>query len=237
MSKQIRPVSTKTARLKRLLAQVRYFDGLPVSVQRRLMEAAWPRHFDAGQVIYVEGEPAEALFIIERGWVKATRMSPQGREQALRFLHTGGIFGDVAIFTGSPYPGTVTALEAVDLWLIPAADILQLTGENPTLAMAIARRMGERVLEYVELIEDLSLRSVEARVAHTLLRHAITKDGQLMIPRYPWTTFDEMATRLGTVRDVLSRTLRALENDGLLRVERSGIILLDPEGLAARENS
>jgi len=70
--------------------------------------------------------------------------------------------------------------------------------------MAVIRRLGKRVMYFIGLVEDLSLRSVEARLAHTLLRHAEAHDGQLIVPRRSWTTFDEMAVRLGTVRDVLS---------------------------------
>jgi len=100
--------------------------------------------------------------------------------------------------------------------------------------MAVIRHLGERVLHYIRLVEDLSLRSVESRLASTLLRNAELHEGQLIVPRREWTTFDEMAVRLGTVRDVLSRTLHMLENEGVLKVERREIILLDPKGLAAR---
>ena len=100
--------------------------------------------------------------------------------------------------------------------------------------MAVIRHLAERVLYYVGLVEDLALRSVEARLAHTLLKHAQDSGGCLTVPRQTWTTFDEMATRLGTVRDVLSRALRTLEEEGLLRVERHQIVILDPAGLAAR---
>lgn len=226
--------SLKNSRLKALLARVRHFDGLPPEVQERLAAVATLKHFETGQVIYIEGEPAESVFLIEKGWVKATRMSRDGREQALLFLQAGEVFGDIAVFSGTPYPGTVIALEAVDAWRIPADEILKLTRQYPDLAMAVIRRLGERVLRHVALIEDLSLRSVEARLAHTLLHHARMKDGNLSVPRQSWTTFDEMATRLGTVRDVLSRTLRALETEGLLKVERQEIILLDPAALSKR---
>ena len=229
--------SGQLACLKYLLAQIHHFDVLPPEIQEKLGAVATQRHFEAGQVIYVEGEPAESIFLIESGWVKATRMSRQGREQALMFLHSNEIFGDIAIFTGSPYPGTVTALEAVDAWVISAEDILNLTRRYPDLAMAVTRRMGERVLHFVELVEELGLCSVEARVARTLLRNAELKDGRFITPRQTWTTFDEMAVRLGTVRDVLSRALRTLENEGLLKVERQEIVLLNPEGLAERGDS
>jgi CRP-like cAMP-binding protein len=78
---------------------------------------------------------------------------------------------------------------------------------------------------------------VEARVAKTLLKHAGVAGDRLVVPRRTWTTFDEMATRLGTVRDVLSRALKTLEDEKLLHVERHQIVILDPAGLAARGES
>ncbi len=227
---------TQVARLKTLLTSIRHFDSLSPELQGKLAAAATRCTFLADQVIYIEGEPAESIYIIENGWVKATRISREGREQALLFLCAGEVFGDVAAFTGRPYPGTVTALETVALWVIPAAAILDLTRQYPDLAMAVVRRMGERVLHYVDMIEDLSLHNVEGRVARTLLRYAGSKDGKLVVPRQAWTTFDEMAVRLGTVRDVLSRALNTLENEGLLQVQRREIILLDQKGLSKRGN-
>lgn len=222
------------SRLEALFAKIRHFDDLPSEVQAEIATVATPRHFDAGQVIYVEGEPAESIYILEAGWVKATRMTREGREQAMMFLRPVEVFGDIAVFTGTTYPGTVIALEAVDVWIIPAKTILDLIPCHPDLAMAIIRRLSERVLHYIGLVEDLSLRSIESRLANTLLRNAELQDGRLVVPRREWATFDEMAVRLGTVRDVLSRALKTLEAEKLLKVEKQAIILLDPKGLAER---
>jgi CRP-like cAMP-binding protein len=221
-------------RLKALLAQTRYFAGLPSEIQERIAVSAIPRHFRAGQVIYLEGEPAEYVYILEHGWVKATRMSHQGREQALSFLHPVEIFGDVAAFTGTSYPATVTALEAVELWAIPSRHLLEQVKQSPELALAVIQKLGGRVLHYIELVEDLSLRSVEARLANTLLQHARSVDGKLIVPRRSWATFDEMSVRLGTVRDVLSRALKTLESEGLLKVEKQAILILDAGQLEKR---
>ncbi len=217
-----------------VLSSLQNFADLPDEVQQAIAASATHRHFDAGQVIYVEGEPAESVYILESGWVKATRMTRDGREQAMMFLRPIEVFGDIAVFTGTTYPGTVVALEDVDVWVIPAQTILDLIPRHPALAMAVIRHLGERVLHYIRLVEDLSLRSVESRLASTLLRNAELHEGQLIVPRREWTTFDEMAVRLGTVRDVLSRALKTLEAEKLLRVKKQSIVLLDPKGLAAR---
>ena len=227
----------RTMFLTEVLGNVRHFAGLPPDIQEAIARVALPRQFEEGQVIYLEGEPATALYILESGWVKATRMSPEGREQAMVFLKPGEIFGDVAVFTDTSYPGTVVALEPVRVWVIQKAEILRLVNQYPELALAVIRRLGERVLYYVGLVEDLSLRSVEARLANTLLKHAEVSEGQLIVPRRAWTTFDEMAIRLGTVRDVIGRALRSLEDEGLLHVEKHRIVILDQEGLAKRGNS
>jgi CRP/FNR family transcriptional regulator len=221
---------------KQTLGRVPQFNGLADETQKSIAAFAIPRHFDAGQVVYVEGEPAESIYILESGWIKATRMTLDGREQAMMFLRPVEVFGDIAVLTGTTYPGTVIALEPVSVWTIPAQTILDLIPRCPDLAMAVIRHLGERVLHYINLVEDLSLRSVEARLAHTLLQNAELHDGHLIVPRREWTTFDEMAVRLGTVRDVLSRALKTLEAENLLRVEKQFIILLDPKGLAERSN-
>lgn len=215
---------------------VKHFAELPEHIQQDILQVAVSRSFQAGQVIFLQGEPADKLFILESGWIKSVRMSPDGREQALLFLHPGEVFGDVAVFTGVPYPGTVLALEPVKVWVISKTDVLRLITQYNELSLAIIRRLSERILYYVSLVEDLSLRSVEARLATNLLQHAEELDGHLIVPRRPWTTFDEMSTRLGTVRDVLGRVLRALEQDGILHVERQGIIILKPDDLEARAN-
>ncbi len=220
--------------IKNILQHLRHFGELPEEVQEAIAASASHRHFDAGQVIYVEGEPAESIYILESGWVKATRMTREGREQAMMFLRPVEVFGDIAVVTGTTYPGTVVALEDVEAWVIPAQTLLDLIPRHPELAMAVIRHLGGRVLHYISLVEDLSLRSVESRLANTLLRYAEPREGQLIVPRRDWTTFDEMAVRLGTVRDVLSRALKTLEAEGLLKVEKQAIILVDPKGLEQR---
>ena len=234
MTPNLPPDPKQISRLEALFAKTRNFDKLPRKVLENIAAHAKLRHYEAGQLIYIEDDPAENIFILETGWIKATRMTREGREQAMAFMQPGEIFGDIAVFIGEKYPATVTALEAVNVWVIPAQTFLKLIQGHPELALTIIRRLGKRVMYFIGLVEDLSLRSVEARLAHTLLRHAEAHDGQLIVPRRPWTTFDEMAVRLGTVRDVLSRALKTLEAEGLLRVEKQAIVLLDVKGLAKR---
>lgn len=223
--------------LEAALAAIPHFTELSDQVKKEIASIAQKSRYQTGQVIYLEGEPAEKVYLLVSGWVKATRISRHGREQAMQFLQPVDIFGDVAVLARQPYPATVTALEPVLVYLFPAEAITHLIERHPELALAVARRMAERILYYVDLVENISLHSVEARLARTLLQHVEYRDGTWVVPRRSWTTFDVMAVRLGTVRDVLSRALKTLEAENLLRVSRDELEILDVTGLAKRGNS
>jgi len=230
------PLSRPLIKLQSSLKTIKYFKDLPEEAMKALVDSALPRHFETGQVIYLEGEPAEYVYILERGWVKATRMTHEGREQGLHFLRPVEIFGETAVFTGTTYPATTTALEVSDVWMIPSEALLSTLKQFPDLALAVIHILSDRILNYIELVEDLSLRSVEARLASTLLRNAEIIEDQLIVLRREWTTFDEMAVRLGTVRDVLSRALKTLELEGYIQVDKQKIVIINPEELAKRAN-
>jgi CRP/FNR family transcriptional regulator len=216
------------------ITTTRYFSVLPAEVTEALARQMIPRTYTAGQVICLEGEPGEYVYWLEKGWVKGVRTASDGREQAALFLRDGELFGAEAVFSGAAYPVTVIALEKVSAWAIAGTTLVDLSRRYPPLALACLEHLSARVLYYVQLVEDLGLRSVQARIAHTLLNHAELRDGTLIVPRRAWTTLDEMATRLGTVRDVLSRSLSTLESEGILRLERSQIVILDPPKLLER---
>ena len=219
---------------KQAIAATRHFSALPAEVNEALARQMISRAYTPGQVICLEGEPGEYVYLLEKGWVKGVRTALDGREQAALFLRDGELFGDEAVFSGAAYPVTVVALEKISAWAIEGAALVDLSKRYPALALACLEHLSARVLYYVQLVEDLGLRSVQARIAHTLLNHAELRDGVLIVPRRSWTTLDEMATRLGTVRDVLSRSLNVLETEGILRLERSQIVILDPQKLLER---
>ena len=230
---QLVPVSD-AIRAQKALTAVRHFADLPDEILNALTQRMTPRHLDAGQVIHLEGESGGKVYILEKGWAKSIRTAIDGREQATIMLKAGELFGDEAVFLGAPYPVTVIALEKIEMWVIQKQALLEAIQRYPALAMVFIRQLSERTLYYIDLVEDLGLRNVQARVANTLLKHAEMVDGNLVVPRQHWTTLDEMAIRLGTVRDVLSRTLNALEGEGILKIGRTKIIIIDPQKLLKR---
>lgn len=194
----------------------------------RLTEASTLRTFAAGEIIFLEGDQPRYLFIIQSGWLKAVKISPEGREQVLDFVGPGQAINLAPIFAEQPSPATLIALEAAQLWAVPQAALLNLLAQHPALAQELIRFLATRLIYTLSLVEDLSLRSVTARLAKLLLMQS---QGQTTLARRSWATQAEIAARLGTVPDVAQRALRNLASAGLIEVTRQQIIILDRDGL------
>jgi len=206
-----------------------YFKNLDDDTFRAVTSFAIKHSFEPGQIILLEGEPGSGLYIVQNGWLKVSKFSQDGREQTLQFLGSGEVFNAIGVFTGASNPATVTALEASSIWIIPREKMLSLLDDHPTLVRTIIKDLAERVLHLITLVEDLSLRKVEGRFARLLLEEA---QGNV-IQRKKWATQTEMAARLGTVPDVISRTQRKMTELGILQVGRGEITILDREKLLA----
>ena len=192
--------------------------------------ALWKVH-PPDAVVFWEGDIETNLFYLQYGWLKVIKTAPDGREQTLRFLGPGEIFNEIGVFAKRPSPATAIALEEVGLWLIPRHGLEQVLFSYPQTALQIMEYMADRFISLVALTADLSLRTVEARLAKLLLEQARDND---VIPRHHWMTQTEMAGHLGTVPDVLSRVIRDLTKAGLIEMDKHQIRVLDRAGLAQR---
>lgn len=212
---------------RQILGAASYFSKLDADTLSLVARTARRQVYQPGQVVLIEGQPNAGLFVIESGWLKVTKISVEGREQVLETLGRGDSFNAVSVFTGAPNQATVETLEEAIVWLVPRQAMLKLLDDNPALARVIIQELAGRVTHLITLVEDLSLRSVKARLARLLLEHAQDET----LPRRRWATQAEMAARLGTVPDVLNRALRKLAEAGLVQVNRHQIEITDPTGL------
>jgi len=215
-----------------VLSSIPYFAQLDPATLEAVTRAAIQRSFDAGQVVFLEGEPCSGLYVVQEGWLRSVKISPTGREQVIRFVGPEEMFNEIGVFAGGVNQVTVEALEATVLWIIPRETLLGLMDTHPSLCRLITQNLAQRVLHLISLVEDLSLRTVEGRLARILLEQS---RGDL-VSRQRWSTQAEMASRLGTVPDVINRALRNLVEGGLIRIERHQIHILDREGLADKAN-
>jgi CRP-like cAMP-binding protein len=212
------------ARMALLRAQP-YFAALDQEELALLAGRMIERRYAKGEMILLEGEPCQGLYLVREGQVRIFKLSPEGREQVLRYCGPGQSFNEVAVFDRGPNPANVVAASPCTLWIVPGAVLLDLLRTRPELALAIIQNLGARLRHLVGLVEDLSLRHVSTRLAKLLLETASA--GQT--PRS--LTQQEMAARVGTVREMIGRSLKQLEARGLIQIQSGRIVIVDREGL------
>jgi CRP-like cAMP-binding protein len=187
---------------------------------------AFSRNYGRGAVIFLEGDPCAGLHIIEEGRVKLYKVSAEGREQVVKLLGPGEFFNEVAVFDGGPNPVSAMAALEATLWVIDCASMRDLVSRFPALAAAVIENLAARSRHLLSLVEDLSLRTVSARLAKLLLSQAQTGSESSQL-----TSQQEMAAQLGTVREMVGRVLHTFEDEGFIQLDRHRIVIMDREGL------
>lgn len=214
------------------LRRIPLLAGLSDSALAHVADVALARTYEPGETIIFEGDPCRAAYFIAKGQVRVYRLSPGGREQVLARLGPGHAFNTVPPFQPEGVNhATVETLTTVTVYAISSDDLRRLVSQSPELALALLQDFAGRLDHLTNLVEDLSLRTVRGRLARFLLEHA-DEDGVAQ----RWTQ-GGIASHLGTVRDMVGRTLRAFVDAGLVRLDRQRIVLLDREGLEAETRS
>lgn len=208
-----------------VLSQLPFFAGLGEDDLLEIAPHIHERTFSPGQVVMLEGEPCQAVYFVVQGVVRIYRLSLEGREQVLAYLGPGESFNLVPVLDGRPNLATVDALTEVALYTIPCQRFHQIMRDHHEVALAVLERMAAEVRRLSDMVEGLALHTVRTRLARFLLNQA---EGTQ--PPRRWTQ-EEIAARIGTVRDVVGRTLRAFADDGLIRRQRGRIVVVDQEGL------
>ncbi len=198
---------------------------------RGLASVAIERKVERGTIITLEGDPAEAMYVVSSGRVKVVRYSAEGREQILHIVEPGDHFNTVPVFDGGPCPATTKALVPTTLLVLPRPAIQDLIRRYPEVAAAFLREFAGRLRMLVGLVEDLALHTVYGRLAKLLLQQA--EAAEVGEPAPPMTQA-EIAAHLGTVREMVGRTLKSFEGAGLIALDRGAIRILDREGLRNR---
>lgn len=178
----------------------------------RLVRAcAWRSIGQDGQ-LFREGGSPDGLFIIVEGRVKLVRLSRTGREQVLHIEGPGASLGDVPVVDGGEYLATAVAITRVRVLFVPRRDLLRVCAEHPAVAMGLATTIARRLRSFSTLIGTLSLQAVNARIAGALMDQHLSTGEQIL----DVGTRDELAARLGTVREIVSRSITQLVRAGAI---------------------
>jgi CRP/FNR family cyclic AMP-dependent transcriptional regulator len=208
------------------LSQFSLFAGLDEATLEEIALNLHERTFEPEQVIVLSGESCTDVYLVVRGFVRARRLSLEGREYVLDYYGPHEVFNMVPAIDGGTTLATVEAITNATLYLLPCSYFSQLIQRSPALAMAVVRRLAHRVRYLSDRVEDLALHTVRTRLARFLLSRARTR----VQPSRHWTQ-EEIAAHIGTVRDVVGRTLRSFSREGLIRRERGRLVIVDGEAL------
>ena len=210
----------------KLLCQNEYFEGLDENLLEQVAEYMQLREYERGEALFWEGDPCAGLHIIEQGFVKLYRLSPQGRQYIVRVLQEGDTCNEVPTFDGGTNPVNVEALETTHVWVIQS-DILQdLLKKHPDFAQKVINNLGKNLRGLVRMVSEMAFYQVTHRLARL-----ISEQPPAELSGTPWTQ-EQLAARLGTVREVVARSLKELERSGAIQMEKRRIAVSDPDVLA-----
>ncbi len=207
------------------------FTGLPPEDLDLIASFVLPRELGKGAYLFHEGSASEGFYVVQRGAVNVHRVSANGKEQVIAVFRAGQSFAEAALASAGGYPADARAIEDSTVLLVPKADILGLLRSRPELALRMLGSMSQHLRVLVGLLDDLTLKDVETRLANWLLKRCprpLPKDAvEILLDR----TKRVLAAELGTVSETLSRTFAGFRDRKLIRVAGNGITILDPKRL------
>jgi CRP/FNR family transcriptional regulator len=209
-----------------LIKSIPYFSGLSSAELDSVKVLISERQGERGEFILLEGDPADALYFVISGVVKIFKTSSEGKEQILQLIRPGESFNDVPIFDGGPNLASAQAMGPVVLYSIKNSDMRGILRNHPQVALNVAQILSQKLRNLVSLVEDLSFKHVTARLAKILLEYA----GDGSAPRQRLTQ-QEMAAIAGTAREIIGRSLKELEGEGVIRMDHHRIVITDKEAL------
>ncbi|MFY9647876.1 MAG: Crp/Fnr family transcriptional regulator [Terriglobales bacterium] len=222
-----------------MLAKVQIFSGLTESELSFLAKRAVPRSYSSGESVFGEGEPCSGLYVVESGHVRIFKSSANGREQVLSIDGPGSSIAELPVFDGGSYPASVTAIDEAKLLFVSKQDFQALCLAHPQVALKVLRVVGARLRRLVGIIEELSFTTVRHRLASFLLRLA-QKEGkrsaagvEIALP----ASNQELASQIGTVRELVSRNLSRLQAEGMLKIDGRTVTICSLKALEAEMDS
>ena len=214
-----------------LLRGIPYFAGLADADLEAVRQRMFEQSIERGDMIVMEDDPSEAVYFVVSGAVKVFKTSIEGKEQILCLLRTGESFNDVPILDGGPNVASAMAITPVVLYGMTRTDIEELLRENSRVALNVIRVLSKKVRHFVSMVEDLSFRDVTSRVAKLLLDYATDHGASEGGAERPKLTQQEMAAMVGTAREVVGRSLKVLEEEGAIRMDRHRIVVTNRKAL------
>ena len=209
------------------------FSGLDDEHLAEVAAISARRTFARGESLFTEGEPANGFYLLAAGNIKLCKVSPEGKEKVLHFVHPGETFAEAAFFGDGKYPAEARAMEAGEVLYLPKEGFLELMGRNPGFSLNLVISLSLMLRRFARQIEELSFADVTSRLASFLVRRAEEKS-----TTYGGITYvdlgikkGEVASRLGTASETISRTFKKLKEEGIIEVQGNRVVIHQMEKL------
>lgn len=216
-----------------LLKRCPLFAGLKDEDLKIVRAIATLRQIGKRQILFSEGEEAKGFYVIFSGKVKLYKISPEGKEQILHVVSAPDSFAEAALFLEGTYPAFAEPLSDSQLLFIPKKDFIQLIEKNPRLSINMIVSLSHYLRRFASLIEELSLKEVSSRIAKYLLDLSMKSSREGKNPKEVELDLSktQLALKLGTISETLSRTLAKMKARGVIDVRKNRILILNRETL------
>jgi CRP-like cAMP-binding protein len=216
-----------------LLKQSMLFSGLKDPDLAELATITVRRKFKKGDSLFGEGDEATGVYLLVAGSIKLCRIAHDGREKVLHFVRPGETFAEAAFFGDGKYPAEARAMEVGEVLYLPREGFLELMGRNPGFSLNLVVSLSLMLRRFARQIEELSFADVTSRLASFLVRRAEEKSTS-----YDGITYvdlgikkGEIASRLGTASETISRTFKKLKEEGIIEVQGNRVVIHQMEKL------
>ena len=218
----MKSIETNTKERIKVLRGNEYFDDLPETMLMEISVHMQLREYQRGDVLFWEGDPCDGLHIVKQGSAKIFRLSPQGRQYIVRILQEKDTFSEVPAFDGARNPVNVEALENCSVWVIDGEMLRGLVISHPQFAQKVLKNFGKMLRGMVHKVSEMAFYQVTHRLARLITEMSEEKS-------VPYWTQEQLAARLGTVREVVARSLKEMERSGAIKVEDRRIQIVNKE--------
>ncbi len=211
-----------------MLARTHLGSGLDKDDLETLAAIAAFKTYHKDEIIFLEGDRADGFYILLTGQVKIYKSSPEGKEYTIHIIKPGQLFAEAAIFRGVNFPANCTAMETSQTTFFPKNKFINLLEKSPQMSLKIIASLSAFVRDFNRQVEELSLKEVPSRLASYILARAEEFDTDTITLDLTKT---DLASRLGTISETLSRALKKFKAAGIIEVEKDKISIIDKNRL------
>jgi CRP/FNR family transcriptional regulator len=227
----LEPSQFRQAITENTLRGCQLFVGLPAADIAAIASFTVPKHLDKGDYLFREGDRSEGFYVMQKGTINVHRVSAAGKEQVIHLFRPIESFGEATLASQVGYPADARATEAATVLLIPKNDFVDLLRQRPDLALRMLASMSQHLRVIVGLLDDLTLKDMETRLANWLLKQCPRPVGAAPVEIKLDRTKRVLAAEMGTTSETLSRTLAKFRDQRLLRVKGNTVVVTRPREL------